>query len=48
VPITFTIVGARDTRIEELLRGTDHVASTTWTSDLNSLMQADAVSRTSS
>jgi pilus assembly protein CpaE len=43
VPITFTIVGARDTRIEELLRGTDHVASTTWTSDLNALMQADAV-----
>ena len=43
MPITFTIVGARDTRIEELLRGTDHVASTTWTSDLNALMQADAV-----
>jgi pilus assembly protein CpaE len=41
VPITFTIVGARDPRIEELLRGTDHVASTTWTSDLNSLLQAD-------
>jgi pilus assembly protein CpaE len=41
VPITFTIVGARDPRIEELLRGTDHVASTTWASDLNSLLQAD-------
>jgi pilus assembly protein CpaE len=41
VPITFTIVGARDPRIEELLRATDHVASTTWTSDLTSLLQAD-------
>jgi pilus assembly protein CpaE len=41
VPITFTIVGGRDPRLEELLRGTDHVASTTWTSDLNSLLQAD-------
>jgi pilus assembly protein CpaE len=41
--MTFTIVGARDPRIEELLRGTDHLASTTWTADLNSLIQADAV-----
>jgi pilus assembly protein CpaE len=41
VPITYTIVGARDPRIEELLRGTDHVGTTTWTSDLNSLLQAE-------
>lgn len=41
MPITYTIVGARDPRIEELLRGTDHVGTTTWTSDLNSLLQAD-------
>ena len=41
MPITYTIVGARDSRIEELLRGTDHVSSTTWISDLNSLLQAE-------
>jgi pilus assembly protein CpaE len=41
VPITYTIVGARDSRIEELLRGTDHVSSTTWISDLNPLLQAE-------
>jgi len=41
VPITYTIVGARDSRIEELLRGTDHVSSTTWISDLNSLVQGE-------
>jgi pilus assembly protein CpaE len=41
VPITYTIVGARDPRIEEVLRGTDHVSSTTWISDLNSLVQGE-------
>ena len=41
MPITYTIVGARDSRIEELLRGTDHVSSTTWISDLNSLVQSE-------
>ena len=41
MPITYTIVGVRDPRIEEVLRGTDHVSSTTWISDLNSLLQAE-------
>ena len=42
MPITFTVVGARDSRVEELLRATDHGASTTWITDLGSL-QADTV-----
>jgi pilus assembly protein CpaE len=42
VPITFTIAGARDARIEELLCATDHVASMTWITDLGSLLQAGA------
>lgn len=41
MPITFTVVGARDPRVEELLSATDHAAATTWTPDLNSLLQAD-------
>jgi len=43
VPITFTVVGARDSRVEELLRATDHGASTTWIADLNSLLQAETL-----
>jgi pilus assembly protein CpaE len=42
VPITFTIVGARDSRVEDLLRATDPVASTTWISDLESLQTDSA------
>jgi pilus assembly protein CpaE len=42
VPITITVVGARDPRVEDLLRATDHAASTTWISVLDSLLQADA------
>ena len=43
MPITFTVVGARDSRVEELLRATDHGASTTWIADLNSLLQAETL-----
>jgi pilus assembly protein CpaE len=41
--MTFTIAGARDARIEELLRATDHVASLKWLTDLESMLQAGAV-----
>ena len=41
MPITFTVVGARDSRVEELLRATDPSASTTWIADLDTLLQAE-------